>query len=354
MSAIMNANHDGQDEIFSQIILNIKTSNNHPAEVLSKSLGDYTSKVPKYSQIMRDLMTDIFLIQIKLNDTVGAFCAHLFHEGMYHLSHLIYCLGSHEKYIDGFTWGFLRNFVYNQWSHSNSKVLSISQRNVDLLKNVVIGIGFSQREKVAENIHQLIGHVSKDQFKIILNQLKQIPGFSLRNSKDDLIVEMISRPDDGLIDIITLDIITGEHCHGTPDFTIPGTEDMSNVEVGLEFMLHVIPQALKKLHILYQENISNGKITEAEKIYSKAHIIIHFSIRVFSFIEDSSHEYLSKLWNEISTIHSWESISKPIHDAIIHSSNIDEYKNDDQQNVTIHSEGNSNDDNDDDDSSMDF
>ena len=312
------AAQDVQDSIFTQILSAIHNGDAYQLEQLSQKLGDYSNKIHLYSNLMRKQFKSIMNNQ-HLNDEIGTYCANLFQHGFYYSSHLIYCLASHDQYVDGFTWGFLRHFIHNQWCHASdgsNRVLQPNERDIELLKRVIMGIGQSQVEKVAENIHHIIHHMTKDQFYQVLHQLKHLVGFSLRNSKDDLLIEMAIRQDDGLIEVIVNDILHGNHGHGTPEFTIPGTEEMDNVEVGFSFLLHVIPQALRKLHLHYEQFLAQGNHQKANEVLEVAHKIIHFALQVCAFSDDMEHGYLSDLWDDLETIHSWDSIVGPIHHKI--------------------------------------
>ena len=343
---------DKQDVMFLQILSSLFGGDNFQGENLTLGLGDYSQKIIPYSKMMRNKL-ELMIKGPHVNNSIGAFCASLFCQGLYHFAHLIYCLGSHDHYVDGFTFGFLYHFIINQWSHSDDiqkRVLNINERDLNILHKVIMGIGESQMVKLAENIHQLVPQISKEQFEVILYELRSTFGFSLRNVKEDLFIELANRIDDGLLSLITNDILSGEHGHGVEGFTVLGTEKMSNLDVGFSFMLYVIPQALKKLHLQFEQSVTLCKNDKANEILDIAHKIVHFAIQVFTHDPDEANNHLTELWHNIDAIHSWDSISKPIYNKYLEMRLNHELKEEKNLNDSLHvsstilDQGNSSDD----------
>ena len=201
--------HDEQDIIFIQILENVKIGNNILADQLILKLGDYTNKAEKYSKYTLSVMVNI-IGGHHILDQISGFAANLFADKLYTLSYFIYCMASHVNYVNGFSWGFLHHFIRDQWSHTrdnNHDFIPFEKRNIKMLKYLIHGLDKTQHVKFAEHIQELFYHITPKQFVEILDILKDIPEFSLRNGTHELFIELAKTGDDDMLNYVTNDII---------------------------------------------------------------------------------------------------------------------------------------------------
>lgn len=292
---------DLQDVIFFQIVDTIKSNNLHFLDELTKKIGDCSNKINYYSNVLRKSLSNQFGIH-NLNDEVGKLCAFLFSEGLYYSSYFIYCFASHDHYVNGFSSGFLKHFIYDYWcfSKKEKKFIPINERNIEMLRVLVSYLNPKEIKKITENMYHILNHLSKDHFIVILNQLKKYPDFSIGDITSDFLIELVSR-NDGLIHIIIYEILNDNK----------NQFELSSFEIGIIKINYLIVQALKKLYILYYQ-ISDFDYLKCKDVTETVKKIMHITLNIFKIFGDSEILYIEYIYNSCENITHWEEVINPL------------------------------------------
>lgn len=310
---------DLQDAVFFQIIESIKVNDLQNINELTKRIGDCSNKIQYYSHVLRDLFTTLFGPH-HVNDDVGKFCSFLFQNGLSNASYFIYCLASHDHYVNGFSFGFIRNYVYDHWCYLNGtgdKFLELHDRDINKLRELFSMLDTSQITKATENIHHIIHHLSVEQFMEIMMELKNYEDFLISEVTPQFIIELLSHKDDKLIEFIIFEILNENHNEKKKTAKhFSHKSILDNFEIGLVRINYILVETLKILYGMYNHYLTLKQYPEAERQLLLGRQLISVILNIFENPNHVEKLFICNLYESLEKIKSWNYVIDSLKDKV--------------------------------------
>lgn len=308
---------DLQDAIFFQIIESIKSNDLQNIDDLVKKIGNYSNKIHYYSHTLRDLLSTMFGPH-HINDDVGKFCSFLFKNGLTNASYFIYCLASHDHYVNGFSFGFVKHYIHDHWCYSSDKFLDIKNRDIKKLRELFSLLDMSQISKVTENIHHIIQHLSYDHFKELVSELRNCDDFLISEVTPQFIIELLYHNDEILIDFVIFEILNENHYQKKKIARhLLHKSTLDNFEIGLLRINYLLLETMKILYTMYNHYIQNLDFRNADLKLTLAKRLIAVILNIFKDPTPTEQLFIHNFYESLERIKLWTEVVDPLRIKLI-------------------------------------